>query len=309
MRYGTGARILIGAAALVLAADVGAGLATAAASAPASTLQLLFAETRPASHTALSLHIVYRRAGDPPAKPSPIRHLEIAAPEGTTFDLHAVPACHATDQQIQAVGRSACPASSRVGQGTLTVMEGFGPPIDPQTTDAVIFNDGSGVLETFTLHGTPGPVIALDRIAISGGRLIGNPPQEPGGPPDGQTAVREINFHFPSGTGFVVTPPTCPANGAWLTTAAFRFADGTTQTATSTSPCTPPAAAAPGPASSSPTATPAASPSASTSVADRPRDLPQTGGRTSLAAAVGTLALALAVVSRRVLGGRRRLVL
>src|SRR3954468_8046435 len=96
----------------------------------ASTLGLTFDQQSPRTPTALTLHITYRRPADPEGKPSPIRHLEIDAPAGTTFDTTAVAACTATDPEIPPVGRSACPSASQVGSGTLTVMEGFGPPID-----------------------------------------------------------------------------------------------------------------------------------------------------------------------------------
>jgi hypothetical protein len=185
----------------------------------------------------MSLHIVYRDPSDPEAKPPPIRHIQIDAPSGIRFDTAAVPVCTATDDEIQLLGRRACPAESRVGGGTLTVIEGFGPPIDPVITDAVIFNGGTEIIETFSPHGADAPVVAIDRITISGSTLVGNPPAEPGGPPDGQTAVREIDFTFPVATAFVVTPTTCPPDGHWRTNATFVFADETTQRASSTTPC------------------------------------------------------------------------
>jgi hypothetical protein len=233
---GVHVRIIKGAAVVAMAIMTLAGR-PAFAGDQDSTIGLTFAEQRTAVPTEMDLHIVYRDPAHPDEKPSPIRPLEIDAPAGIRFDTTAVPACTATDAEIQALGRGACPADSRVGGGSLTAIEGFGPPIDPFVTDAVIFNGGDEIIETFTPPGAGGPVIAIDRIAISGSRLVGNPPALPGGPPDGQTAVREIACTFPAATRFVVTPPTCPHDREWRTSARFSFADGTTQAATSTTPC------------------------------------------------------------------------
>jgi hypothetical protein len=105
-------------------------------------------------------------------------------------------------------------------------------------TDAILYSDGNGWIETFTAKGTTHPVIAIDRLRVRRNVMTGTPPNTPGGPPDGQTAVRTIDFTLPSATGFVTTPPTCPAKRKWITRARFRFADDTTQSVHSRSPCT-----------------------------------------------------------------------
>jgi hypothetical protein len=199
-----------------------------------SDFSLSFMSQRPATATALHLGIVYRKPSDPNGKPSPIRHLVTAAPPGTRFNL-AMPRCTATDQEIMADGPSACPERSKVGEGTLTAITGFGPPVDPYPTDVTIFNTGQGILEILTDQRTGG-TLADDRIQIKGNVMIGNPPSVPGGPPDGQTAVRKIDFTFPATTRFVTTPPSC-RHHEWASNASFTFADGTTQHVSSTTPC------------------------------------------------------------------------
>ena len=211
---------------LLLAGDAGASQ---------SDFSLQFGSQTPGVTTALHLYIVYRNPADPDGKPSPIRHLVTAAPPGSRFDL-ALPRCTASDQEIMSEGPSACPANSQVGQGTLTAITGFGPPTDPFPTDVTIFNTGDGVVEVIRDHRT-GATLADDRIQIKGNEMIGNPPAVPGGPPDGQTAVRTIDFTFPASTRYITTPPQC-AGGAWTSNASFTFADGTTQHISSTAPCT-----------------------------------------------------------------------
>ncbi len=203
------------------------------AAAQQSDFSLQFSSQTPDTVSAVHLYIVYRNPADPSGKPSPIKHLVISVP-GLHVNL-AVPRCTASDQQIMANGPAACPAQSRVGGGVLTADTGFGPPIDPYPTDVSIFNTGQGIVEVVQDHNT-GATLADDRIAIQGDTLIGNPPATPGGPPDGQTAVRTIDFTFPAASGYFTTPRRCPSSG-WAAQAAFTFADGTTQHVSSTSAC------------------------------------------------------------------------
>lgn len=206
------------------------------ASAQPSDFALGVANRTPASRTALTLHIVYRDPANPKGKPSPIRHLVINLPPGASINLEAVARCTASDQEIMAMGPGACPPTSRVGSGTLTAITGFGPPLDPFLTDVTIFNSAQGWVEIVQDHQTQA-TLATDRIKVNGSTVTGNPPSTPGGPPDGETAVRAIDFTFPASSGYVTTPPSCPPNDLWTSTAAFTFADGSTQHVQSAAPC------------------------------------------------------------------------
>src|SRR5687768_9924975 len=53
------------------------------ASSHATDIGLEFASREPATNTAMTLHIRYTKPGDPNAKPSPIRRIQIDAPAGT----------------------------------------------------------------------------------------------------------------------------------------------------------------------------------------------------------------------------------
>jgi hypothetical protein len=208
----------------------------APASAQPSDFALGVANRTPASATALTLHIVYRDPANPQGKPSPIRHLAINLPAGTLIHVGSVAGCTASDEAIMAMGPGACPPASRVGSGTLTAITGFGPPIDPFLTDVSIFNTGQGWLEIVQDHQTHA-TLAADRIKANGSTLTGNPPSTPGGPPDGESAVRTIDFTFPASSGYVTTPPSCPSSEVWMSTAAFTFADGSIQHVQSAAPC------------------------------------------------------------------------
>ena len=194
------------------------------------------------ANAALVLHVVYKAAGDPNAKPSPIRKVVVAAAPGTRFNTGGVPKCDATNEQLQVEGRGACPPESRIGGGKLTADTGFGPPVDPLSGDLTLYNSGDAIIEVVTAPGTD-RTVGIDRLKIDGSTLIGNPPKTPGGPPDGETAVRQIDFTIERATGFVTTPPSCPRSGRWISSGTFGFADGAEETVTSASACTRAAAA------------------------------------------------------------------
>jgi hypothetical protein len=230
---GTGAAT---AAAFVAVAAIGA-CAAGGTTGERSDFELGFSTPVPGEQAALTLHVVYKAANDPDAKPSPIRKVVVAAPAGTRFDTGGVPACTASDEQLMAEGSSACPPESRVGTGTLVAITGFGPPVDPAMADLTLFNSGSEVIEVVTASGTD-RTLGIDRLRIDGSTLTGEPPTTPGGPPDGETAVRQIDFTIDRATGFVTTPPTCDsAARRWTSTGTFGFADGAEETLTSSTAC------------------------------------------------------------------------
>lgn len=210
-------------------------------SAPAAAGQfsLRFTARTPRTVTGAQLHAVVRR-GSPNEKPSPLRSEVLDLPAGARFDGSAVPACHATDQQIQLEGPTACPADTRVGSGTLQLA--IGSPLDPENADVSIFNWGKGTIEVVSPPGS-NATLAIDRGNFTGpGQLTNHPPKGPGGPPDFETSVSAADFtylnrHSRAGGGFITTPPSCPRSGLWTSHITYSTADGRTYHASSTTPC------------------------------------------------------------------------
>jgi hypothetical protein len=198
--------------------------------------ELAFSTKSRGADTALELHLVYKAPGDPNAKPSPIRKVVIQAPPGTRFHTGAVARCTASDDEIMAEGSGACPPQSRVGAGKLTADTGFGPPVDPVAGDLTLFNSGTAIIEVVTVPGSD-RVAGIDRLTIAGSTLTAHPPKTPGGPPDGETAVRQIDFTVERATGYVTTPRTCARSRRWVARGTFGFADGAEETLTSKAAC------------------------------------------------------------------------
>jgi hypothetical protein len=241
-----------------LALAVFAAAPVSADAGPRAELLVEFAQTHAGAPTAMTVHILYRAPNDPEAKPSPIRGAELAAPRGTRFDATAREHCQATDAELMAFGRAACPAGSRVGGGKLVAITGFGAPVDPFLTDVTLFNTDGGVIELVQQQGTD-HTLAIDRATVRGNVYTSHPPHTPGGPPDGETAVRSIDFSFdapaPGTRAFITTPSSCPDDRRWTATGRFTF-DGVVDVAHSSMQCAsagPPSGSSPLSSSTSPT--------------------------------------------------------
>ncbi|MEA2272986.1 MAG: hypothetical protein QOI98_1694 [Solirubrobacteraceae bacterium] len=201
-----------------------------------------FDDTASARPTALRLHIRYKGLDGEEAKPSPIRRVSLRPPTGTGIAFATTPACEASDAELQVLGDAACPAETRVGRGTLTAITGFGAPVDPFATELSLFNLRNGILE-LVKHPTTGVVIAIERLVLEDGALVAYPAIAPGGPPDGASGVRDIDWTVDA-PGYFTTPAVCPPDG-WVAEGDFTFEDGVRVTERSATPCDAAAAAAP----------------------------------------------------------------
>jgi len=197
----------------------------------------------PATPTGLAVSVTYRHPQDPEAKPPALEEVAVVLPTGFRFDTGVVPSCEASNEELRLLGRGACPPESRVGAGTLLAVTGL-TGVDPVETDLTVFNGGDELIELVSFKGTD-ITAGYDRLKIDGGRLVADPPVTPGGPPDGRTTVRQVEFTIPqqtTGSGasrrsFLTTPPECPAGGAWTSRALFKFAAHERQELTAQTPC------------------------------------------------------------------------
>ena len=208
-------------------------------------LEVGFTARTPATPSGLWLAATYKNPNDPAAKPPPLTGAVFNLPAGTVIDDSAVPQCHATDAEIRARGRNACPPESQVGAGRLVAVTGAGAPADPFDGEALFFNGDRELIEIVLVRGTD-EAAGFDRITVEGSTLTAHPPPLPGGPPDGRTAVRRVELQVPAPRAgvrpYVVTPPSCPAGSLWQGTGSFKFGDGGETTVFATAPCERPGA-------------------------------------------------------------------
>ncbi len=225
----TTTRTLTPAVLVLLVAGAAAALPAPAQAGTRADYEQMFTTPVPGASTGTDTRIVYKHPDDPEAKPIPVRREVFTFPKGTRWDNTVVPECTASDLELQLFGEAACPPESHVGMGhDGTFMTGF-PGAGETPMDLDMFDDGSA----FVIVGSSRdlPMIRMVSRATREGRVITvKAPMMPGGPPDGEGAIRRIHNVFDARSvgnrAYVRTPPTCPDRGFWTFKVRFTWADG-----------------------------------------------------------------------------------
>jgi hypothetical protein len=198
--------IAIGAAAVALA-STGTGRVTA--------YKARF--TAKQAGSAAGLHLLTK--GKPPPSgakiPPAIRQTTVLAP-GSRIDLKALPQCDASDDQIDAQGaEGACPASSRVGNGSADGLLN-GQPVHFDVgiyavRGKLVFaaeRDGMPLKQSFKGFASGKRTLKLTVPTLNGSiapkRFEANIPAHPGG------------------STWLVTPAKCPKSGRWTSRGIFQ---------------------------------------------------------------------------------------
>ncbi len=233
---GRGTRAIAATAAAVAAA----ALPAAAHAGPRFDYRQEFTTPVPGASTGIDTQILYKHPDDPNAKPIPLRQEIFTFPVGTRFDESAAPDCTVSDLELRLQGESACPAETWIGGGHgNTSMTGFpGAGETALITNAFDYGGGRfrvlGGAEQFPLR------------FVAHGRRVGRTntveiPQTPGGPPDGESALRRVHNVFPARSlgrrAHIRTPSKCPSSGVWTFKARMTFADGVVERAVHRMPC------------------------------------------------------------------------
>jgi hypothetical protein len=224
------------AAALVAAAAVAAlpGLAHAGVRAD---YKQMFSTPRPGASAGIDTQILYKNPSDPAAKPVPVREEVFTFPRGTRFDNSVVPDCSASEMELELQGESACPPESRSGGGEGTFMTGF-PGDGERVLEVDAFDQGSGNL---ILAGEKGGVRLATKATRKGRVVTVEVPRSPGGPPEGESAIRKVHNVFAAFSAgkraYVRTPRVCPKRRVWRFKARLTFSDGVAETDRYAMPC------------------------------------------------------------------------
>jgi hypothetical protein len=213
--------------------------ASAAKAGERAEFEFRFDKQRPAAVTGGEMRIVYKAPGDRDGKPPAIRHVLIAFPRLTEVNPGGG-MCEASNEELQTAGRDACPPESLIGDGRITVMTGFGRPLDPYPTDVWLYRTPEGMLELLQQPGT-NTTLAIERGTMQGRRLEFNPPYVPGGPPDFAIGVRTVEWRLYGPRQIEVpwlsTPTRCRPARDWRSRGEFGFGDGGTAVERSIMPC------------------------------------------------------------------------
>ena len=190
--------------------------------------QQMFTTSTPGAPAGSDTQILYKNPDDPAAKPIPVRRELFTFPSGTRYDEGVVPDCDASDLELMLLGKDACPAESYLG-GSIgdTTMSGFDN--SEQASDVYGWDQHGDTLLLGGSHDIP-PLRFAAHAHRVGQVVTVEVPRTPGGPPDGESALRRVHHVFPARTlgsrAYMRAPRRCPKSGYWTFKAEFTFADG-----------------------------------------------------------------------------------
>lgn len=216
-------------------------------SGPRETVDQTFTTTASNAPTGLHYTSRYHAAGDESKPPPPMRKMVFYSPPGMRFDTNVPEKCTATDAELAVRGPAACPAASKLGEGTTEGL--FMYPFTDVVFDhfkhnLYIFNNTN---EQIMLVESEGYTVQRG-IVHPDNSIEFNPttcfPASPTGQcPDeyiiqlGSTTTMPV---YTKGSGsYATTPPTCPPSHNWQTNVKFWWSDGSTDNVVTTQPCKP----------------------------------------------------------------------
>jgi hypothetical protein len=193
---------------------------------------------------------VYHAAGNPKGNPPYLVKMVFHPPKGLRYDTSVPAKCTASDVELDVLGKSACPAASRLGGG---IAEGiFYYPIE----DTTVFDRYKHTLDVMNNTNEQILLVNAEGSGVNRGHIrpdnsvVFTPqtcfPQPPvGGCADdyilqlkaGTTLARYTRAVNGRTRSYVTTPPRCPASGYWRTTVKFWWRNGAVDSIVSKQPC------------------------------------------------------------------------
>lgn len=227
-------------------ASVLAPTASALAQAPSrQTATVVFSEKASGSPTGATVKIRYRDSGNAAGKPPTVQRIVTAFAPGTLIDTSVPSACAVNDARLMSEGFGACPPQSLLGTGSVTLDTGTEGARFVENDLTLINNAGELIMLT-TVRGSSPPARAVVRGKVMGNTIVSEIPPIPGGPADGFTAIRDVDFQISrifdrvegETRAYLSTPAECPTTGVFANAFSFTYRDGLTQDVPSPSACT-----------------------------------------------------------------------
>ena len=238
-----------------------AALAASGPAAAAPSIQVDLSTGAPGASTSFHPRIDYE-ATDASGQQRALRKHFLTFPAGTVYDSLGAGSCQASAAELEAQGLGACPADSKVGEGTLMVIA-TKPPASaagPLATELTLFNarhpkDAPAAENALLVAVSAGSgVQAAFTVPVTGNLAVEEPPPACVVPaesppcPSGEFTARAADYtiaeHSRTVAGQVhrllTTPPSCPEVGRWTFDSLREYRDGgTALRAGATTPCTP----------------------------------------------------------------------
>jgi hypothetical protein len=233
---------------LALLALCPSGAAALPASGPREDVNQSLTTTRPGTPAGVKFSGVYHAAGNRRGNPPYLEKMVFYPPKGMRYDTSVPAKCTANDAELEAFGKSACPAASRIGGGlaqgifyypfTQTIFDRYRHTLD------VLNNTNEQIL----LVNAEGSAVTRGRIRPDGSILFVTQTCFPEPPTGCATdyirqlrAATSVARYTRASNGrvrsYVTTPPRCPRSGFWRTTIKFWWKGGAVDSVVTKQPC------------------------------------------------------------------------
>lgn len=158
---------------------------------------------------------------------------------GTKIDTGAVPRCKRSALELNP---AACPAGSKVGGGSATILTGL-PSFDPVRETVQVFATKGGFLAHLS-----GLQTVIVELQVVGRKIVAELPRAclpPGTPADNCSTgeavltklVAKVRPRTTRAGRLMTTPRTCPSSGTWTNRVNYTYSNGDTESKTSKSRC------------------------------------------------------------------------
>jgi hypothetical protein len=199
----------------------------------AATFEMTYSSKTPNTASGFDGLGTWSDPGESAAKPKELVRMKLIFHPGARLDTSALPACKASDEQVQRRALRACPASTKVGsvktEGAISDGSRFSP-------DSTLYNAKRAIIVVVMLNGR---LLTNFRDDVGRRSVTINLKLPPG------VSLTKFTPHVPRHVqrrrghkrAYFKTPPVCPEIGNWTTTAMFAYRDGSDQTLTTHTPC------------------------------------------------------------------------
>lgn len=217
---------------------------------PREDVDQRFTSQRPNSPTGASYSGVYHAAGNRNGNPPYLTKMVFIPPKGLRYDTSVPAKCTASDVELDARGKSACPPASRIGGG---VAEGiFYVPIN----DTIVFDRYKHALDVMNNTNEQILLVNAEGSGVNRGHIrpdnsIVFTPQTCFPQPPTGTCVDDYILQLKTATtlarytrsvngrtrSYATTPPGCPASRRWRTTVKIWWSNGKVDSVVTKQPC------------------------------------------------------------------------
>jgi hypothetical protein len=202
-----------------------------------STFSGTYSVQTPSTSSGLDALATWSDPAEPSGKPKEIQKIEVRLNPGSRLDTSALPACKASDEEVQIRTVRACPAKTKLGE--VRGQGVYAGSTAPFNTFATLFNARRQIIVVVTLDNRNGRLLSNFRDDVGKSSITVNLKVGRG------ISLVRFQAHVPAHSrrkggrrrAFFTTPRSCPPSGAWTTTVVFSYRDGSTDQHTAASPC------------------------------------------------------------------------